>query len=201
MVMGNRNLSENQATFYPPSLNPAYMGAHPPIKVGGSSYEGGTVSYFQSYRNETLSRFSMPPYEWGLQSTPYSPRPDLVAAAKVRDYNRSLSVPRNNITTIDAGRMREIDDLYKGVQMHRQQYKDHTGSLHPLSFFKADEYPFQCSPTLVPTYFSKHPETYTEYKRPPVLPLTFERATKTPYMPEFAFPGIYSPGNCIAYKR
>lgn len=55
----------------------------------------------------------MPPYEWGVQSTPYSPRPDLVAAAKVRDYNKSLSVPRNNITTIDAGRMQEVDDLYK----------------------------------------------------------------------------------------
>lgn len=85
--------------------------------------------------------------------------------------------------------------------MHRQQYKDHTGSLHPLNFFKADEYAFQCSPEVTPSYIFKYPESYTEYKRPPVLPLTYERTTKTPYMPEFAFPGIYAPGNCIAYKR
>lgn len=59
MVVSNKKMSETQAMFYPPSLMPAFMGAYPPTKLGLSLYEGGSIGYFQNYRNETLSKFSV----------------------------------------------------------------------------------------------------------------------------------------------
>lgn len=58
--MGDIQLSEMKATYYPPSLQPGFMGAHPPIKNGyGSLYDSGNISYFQNYRNENLSKFQV----------------------------------------------------------------------------------------------------------------------------------------------
>ncbi|XP_015433878.1 PREDICTED: uncharacterized protein LOC107189776 [Dufourea novaeangliae] len=143
----------------------------------------------------------MPPYEWGMQSTPYSPKPDIVAAKTRRNINRELKIISNEISTIDASRMKEVDDLFKGVQIHRNQYKDRTGSLHPLSFFKADHYKYQCAPGMTNSYLSKYPQSYITYKIPSVLPLTTERRKQTPCIPNLSLTGVYTRSNCIAYKR
>lgn len=55
----------------------------------------------------------MPSYEWGMQKTPYSPRPEIVADTMRRNINRNLMVQTNDISTIDQKRMKEIDDLFK----------------------------------------------------------------------------------------
>lgn len=61
--MGDIQLSDMKATYYPPSVQPAFMGAHPPTKNGyGSLYESGNASYFQNYRNENLSKFQVIKY-------------------------------------------------------------------------------------------------------------------------------------------
>ncbi|XP_076619069.1 uncharacterized protein LOC143340707 [Colletes latitarsis] len=140
-------------------------------------------------------------YKWGMQDIPYSARPVTDAAKVHRKVNRELSVLSNDISTIDNSRMKEVDDLYKGVQIHRKQYKDHTGSLHPLSFFKPDRYKYQCSPGMTSSYFSKYPSNYVDYKVPPVLPLTYERRKQTPYIPDLSLIGIYNKSSCTAYKR
>lgn len=60
MGKGTIQLSDMKATYFPPSIQPGFMGAHPPIKNGyGSMYESGNISYFQSYRNENLSKFQV----------------------------------------------------------------------------------------------------------------------------------------------
>ncbi|XP_015589304.2 uncharacterized protein LOC107264965 [Cephus cinctus] len=200
--MPNRNMLKTQTTSRLPALQSSFMGAYPPTKTHATSYNGGIINYFQKYRNEVLSRFSMPSYDWGSsRKVTYVPRPELVSAIGVHKYEKSLAIPINNITTIDAGRMREVDELYKGVQMHRQQYKDHTRKLHPLDFFRSNEYSYQCAPSLLPSYLFKYPQTYIEYKLPSVLPLTYEKRMNTPFIPDLAFPGIYNSGSCIAYKR
>ncbi|XP_033316708.1 protein FAM166C-like [Bombus bifarius] len=201
MVVSNKKMSETQAMFYPPSLMPAFMGAYPPTKLSLSLYEGGSIGYFQNYRNETLSKFSMLPYEWGMQKTPYSPRPDIVADTVRRKINRELTVLSNDISTIDNTRMKEVDDLFKGVQIHRSQYKDRTGSFHPLTFFKPDTYMYQCAPGMTTSYFLKYPTNYVKHKMPIVLPLTYERRMQTSYIPDLSLSGIYNKSSCIAYKR
>lgn len=55
----------------------------------------------------------MPPYEWGLMKTPYSPRPDIAISGKGTNWNRTLRMARNEATLIDAGRQQEVDDFYK----------------------------------------------------------------------------------------
>ncbi|PBC27423.1 ciliary microtubule inner protein 2C-like [Apis cerana] len=197
----SKTISETQATYYPPSLMPPFMGAHPPTKLGVSLFEGGKIGYFQNYRNETLSKLSMPSYEWGMQKTPYSPRPEIVADTMRRNINRNLMVQTNDISTIDQKRMKEIDDLFKIVQLQRSTYKDRTGTFHPLVFFTADEYEYQCAPGMTLSYIFKYPMNYIEYKIPTVLPLTYERRKQTPYIPDLSLTGLYGKKGCIAYKR
>lgn len=55
----SKTITETQATYYPPSLMPPFMGAYPPTKLGVSLFEGGKIGYFQNYRNETLSKLSV----------------------------------------------------------------------------------------------------------------------------------------------
>lgn len=60
MGKGTAQLSDMKATYFPPSIQPGFMGAFPPIKNGyGSMYESGNISYFQNYRNENLSKFQV----------------------------------------------------------------------------------------------------------------------------------------------
>lgn len=54
---GDIQLSDMKATYYPPSIQPGFMGAHPPVKNGyGSLADSAHISYFQNYRNENLSK-------------------------------------------------------------------------------------------------------------------------------------------------
>ena len=49
--------------------------------------------------------------------------------------------------------------------------------------------------------YMKYPDFYVKYKQPLVLPLTLERSIKTPYLPDRALTGVYSPSSDRAYKR
>lgn len=55
----------------------------------------------------------MPPYEWGFMNTPYSPRPDIAMSGKGTNWDRTLRMPRTEVTLLDAGRQQEVDDFYK----------------------------------------------------------------------------------------
>ena len=59
MAVGNKKMSEIQATFYPPTLMPPFMDCYPPTKLDLSLYDSGSIGYFHNYRNETLSKFSV----------------------------------------------------------------------------------------------------------------------------------------------
>ncbi|KOX69533.1 hypothetical protein WN51_06543 [Melipona quadrifasciata] len=187
--------------FYPPTLMSSFMDSYPPTKLDMSLYDSGNIGYFQNYRNETLSKFSMLPYEWGIQKTPYTPRPDIVADTMRRKINRELTVLPHDISAINPIHMKEVDDLFKIVQIHRSQYKDRTGSFYPSVFFKPDSYMYQNALGMTESHVSKYPTSYVKYKIPIILPLTYERRKQTPYIPDFSLSGIYNKSSCIAYKR
>ncbi|XP_076298279.1 uncharacterized protein LOC143217649 [Lasioglossum baleicum] len=169
--------------------------------TASSSYDGGSSRYFRKFKYDSPPVTRMTPYKWGVQSVPHYSKDEMGGPKALSKINSDLKVLQNDISTIDVARMKEVDDLFKGVQIHRSQYKDHTGSRHPLKFFKADQYKYQCAPGATTSYFSKYPHNYIEYKIPPVLPLTYQRRRHTPYLPNLSLSGIYSESSCVAYKR
>lgn len=60
----------------------------------------------------------MPPYEWGMMNTPYSPRPDISTAGKPANWDRILHTPRTLATMVDLGRQQEVDDFYKVLKLY-----------------------------------------------------------------------------------
>lgn len=69
----------------------------------------------------------MPPYEWGMMTTPYSPRPDISASGKATNWDNMLNMPRSDVTMIDRGRQQEVDDFYKVLHniFPKRSYKNH----------------------------------------------------------------------------
>ncbi|XP_050305537.1 protein FAM166C-like [Anthonomus grandis grandis] len=192
--MGDVRFSDISASYYPPSLKMGFIGAHPPLKSEG--YDPGRVSYFQNFRNENISKMQMPPQEWGVITSPYTPHPDISIFKKPCKYNR---FPLSEISMLDKARQQEVDDFYMACQLHRDQYKDHTGSLHPLDYFKTSEVTYQCPKDPSSVYF-KYPEFYTKYKDPLVMPLTLERSYRAPILPERALTGVYNRTSFIGRK-
>lgn len=116
--MGDVRFSDISASYYPPTLKGGFIGAHPPMKSG--SYQSGHTSYFQTFRNERISRMQMPSQEWGVLTSPYTPHPDISIYGKPSKY---LKFPPSGISMLDAARQQEVDDFYsvrlrKPLRMH-----------------------------------------------------------------------------------
>ncbi|KAI4486897.1 hypothetical protein M0802_012216 [Mischocyttarus mexicanus] len=190
-------MSKSFHTYYSPILKPRFMG--PDLSKLDSLKSSDIKGYFKQYRNEQISRIILPPYSWNVPKKSYTPQPNSMMTLQTRI--RSLAMPQNNISTIDLAQMKQVDNLYTIVQIHRDQYKDRSSSLHPLKFFEMDKYKYQCSSALIPSYFTKYPTSYTKYKSPAILPLTYERKIDTPCIPDLVLSGIYDRSNCITYKR
>ncbi|KAL1501023.1 hypothetical protein ABEB36_006428 [Hypothenemus hampei] len=192
--MGDVRFKDISASHYPPKLQPAFIGANPPLKT--NSYDPSHLKYFQNFRNDHISRMRMPPQEWGVTTSPYTPHPDVSIFQKPCKYR---TFPQSEISMLDAARQQEIDNFYMACQMHRDQYKDHTGTLHPLDYFKTMDYKYQC-PTDPTSVYLKYPERYVRYKDPLVYPLTLERSYRAPLMPERALTGVYNRTSFIGRK-
>ncbi|KAF7280934.1 ciliary microtubule inner protein 2C-like [Rhynchophorus ferrugineus] len=174
------------ATHYPPTLEPVFTGASPPGQI--DSYQIGHREYFNDFRNETISRFRVPKNVWVSSDTVHTPHPDV---SIYKNSGKYLKLPQSNISMLDAGRQQEVDDFYTACQMHREQYKDHHGALHPLDYFKRSDYLYQCplDPTSV---YLKYPTYYTKYKDPIVFPLSYGRTNRLPALPSRALTGVYN---------
>ncbi|CAG2058019.1 unnamed protein product, partial [Timema podura] len=119
----------------------------------------------------------------GSQKAPYSPKPDIVAANNIVNIREMLRPPKFSLTQVDSSRREDIDNFYKLCQMHRDQYKDYSGRLHPLDYFKTAEYKWQCPPELTRTY-KRYPQYYVKYATPTVLDGNQARTVPIPYLPE-----------------
>ncbi|XP_050510884.1 uncharacterized protein LOC126887416 [Diabrotica virgifera virgifera] len=179
----------------PVTLKTEYTGAPVANKVKyNPNYR---IDHFNEYRNEVLSRVPNVHYEWGNVSSVYTPTPDVSVYKSTLKYN---NFQKSEFSVIDRQRSKEVDDYYLMCQLHRDQYKDTSGSLHPLNYFKKADYLYQC-PSDPTSAYMKHPEYYVKYRQPIVLPLTLERSLKTPMLPERALTGRYNTSSDISYKR
>ncbi|CAG9764836.1 unnamed protein product [Ceutorhynchus assimilis] len=174
------------ASHYPPTVEMGFTGAPPPLN--SDSYDQGRRSYFQTYKHENISRLQMPNLEWGKSTSIYTPHPDVSA---YKNGSKHLKFPHSQITMLDGARQQDVDDFYMACQLHRNQYKDHSRTLHPLDYFKQKNYMYQCPGDPTSAYF-KAPTYYTKYKDPLVLPLTLERANRLPPLPQRALTGVYN---------
>ncbi|XP_044740047.1 protein FAM166C-like [Chrysoperla carnea] len=182
--MGSRKLSVKHATYFPPSIDPIYLGSYPPMNNSkGSKYQSSSLNYFRDYRDETLRNFQMPKDDWGTRLSPYSPRPDVVGSKNTSNFDKLISFPRFDLTFVDQKRTNEIEEFYRVCQLHREYYKDRLGHKHPLEFFKSDDYAYQCAPNMTDVYL-KSPSAYVKYKYPPTVPLTYGRGVRIPNLPE-----------------
>ncbi|XP_063982370.1 uncharacterized protein LOC135165214 [Diachasmimorpha longicaudata] len=119
----------------------------------------------------------------------------LKGASRVLEYNTPFLPESLRITNYDYAKSREFDHFNKAVQLHREQYRNADGTIHPLRYFRTHD---TDDPTK--SYFCKYPVTYVKYKNPPVLPRTYSRAIKLPSLPVRKNPRIYNPAPCTAYK-
>ncbi|RZC39425.1 hypothetical protein BDFB_004687 [Asbolus verrucosus] len=186
-------------THYPPAITPGFMGVKPPPATSHKGPNYG-MEYFQNYRNEYLSRMESLPYSWGDIHIEYTPLADIALLNKTNNLEKFIRMPQSQFSMLDVGRQQEIDDFYMACQLHRDQYKDQMGRLHPLDYFKTTDYNFQCAPDPTSKYL-KSPQFYVKYKSPQVLPLTLERSYRSPLLPERALTGRYNPCSDITYKR
>lgn len=93
----------------------------------------------------------MPQYQWDNSRPNYVARPTLT---NDKTTSKFAIFPQPQISLLDAGRQQEVDDFYLACQLHRDQYKDQTGTLHPLDYFKKSEILYQSS---------QSPTTYMEF--------------------------------------
>ncbi|KAJ8971810.1 hypothetical protein NQ317_004840 [Molorchus minor] len=180
---------------YPPKIEAIFMGAPPPLKV---EYGNTRNDYFQQYRNDVIARMTVPRYEWGDLPISYTPHPDASVFGKKQE--QYLKLPPSQFSMLDRARQQEVDNFYVLCQHHRDQYRDYSGSLHAIDYFKTADYAYQC-PTDPTSKYLKIPEYYLKYKQPTVLPLTLERSLKAPSLPARALTGVYNPSSDITYKR
>ncbi|KAK0161041.1 hypothetical protein PV327_009559 [Microctonus hyperodae] len=111
-----------------------------------------------------------------------------VQIGKIYEYTAPLIPATTRISTINPIRVKEIDDFFIGVQLHRQQYKDRTGLLHPIEYFTKNN---NNTNQLTASYFCDYETTFIKYKIPIVLPTTYERSNRLPSLPERPIYGVY----------
>ncbi|XP_060536729.1 uncharacterized protein LOC132708410 isoform X2 [Cylas formicarius] len=113
------------------------------------------------------------------------------SASIYKKTNQYLQFPKGDVSMIDAARQQEVEDFYILSQLHRDHYKDHTDTVHPVDYFRTGTNLYQCLTDPTSAYL-QCPEFYTQYKHPIVLPLTLERSYKTSSLPKRALTGVYN---------
>ncbi|XP_034237554.1 protein FAM166C A-like [Thrips palmi] len=180
-------LTSSADSHLPPALGPAFMGSRAPVWHGyrslydkGSPLGGGL--FFHDYRNEAVTRATMPPYLYGCERTPYSARPDVVAADRVGNWERMLHQKRTPCSWIAPAQRAETDTFYSLCQQQRDQLRDRSGRLHPLDFFDIAKTPFHCPVDMFTTY-QRYPVMFTKYRAPQSQPLSLGRTLAIPPLP------------------
>ncbi|XP_023025971.1 ciliary microtubule inner protein 2C [Leptinotarsa decemlineata] len=181
--------------MYSNSYQNDFKGAPPPLSIGPVAVDH--MEYFQNFRNENISRIRVPRYEWGLSKSVYTPSPDVTTYTKSCRY---LTPPHPQFSMIDRERHQEVDDFYIACQLHRDQYRENSGSLHPLDYFKTSDYLYQCPPDPTTRYLN-YPDYHVKYDQPLTFPLTLERSLRAPSLPDRALTGVFDKSSDCIYKK
>jgi hypothetical protein len=97
-------------THYPPAITPGFMGVKPPPERSPTTPD--SITYFQNYRNEYLSRMQSLPYTWGDINIEYTAKADIALLNKTNNLEKFIRMPQSQFSMLDPGRQKEIDDFY-----------------------------------------------------------------------------------------
>ncbi|KAJ8717146.1 hypothetical protein PYW08_005545 [Mythimna loreyi] len=100
----------------------------------------------------------------------------------------------------DPLRQEEIETFYTACQMHRDYYKGYASSKHPLTYFTEPEYKWQCPSEMTQVYLT-YPAFHVKYKQPVTSPVTLERTSVMPTLPDRTLAGRYNKGPCKRFIR
>ncbi|KAH0622937.1 hypothetical protein JD844_025872 [Phrynosoma platyrhinos] len=123
-------LTQNNAVYVHPGLMPGYRGHVPNIAFSfGDTYGNTTMKYFQDFRSKAMETSCSPYSKGGQFPTLFSRDPGLVLGS---------GLGRRLVAAAD-----DDDDL---SQMHREHYRDKTGTVHQVPYFilpvkEKDKYP------------------------------------------------------------
>ncbi|XP_054843685.1 protein FAM166C [Eublepharis macularius] len=140
-------LTQNNAVYVPPGLMPGYHGHVPNVVYSfGDTYGNATMKYLQDFRNAAMKTSCSPYSKGGQFPTLFSSDPELVIGARARGWDRWLHTPNYSRFNLDFNRSAELKEFHKLSQMHRDYYRDKTGTVHRNPYFvlpvkEKDKYP------------------------------------------------------------
>lgn len=130
-------ITTNNATYIPPRFMPGYRGYCPTTKYDyGETYGNQTAKYFQDYRSSVLNSSASNYSTGGSFPTYYTHTPDLVLSNRCRNADRWLLSPKYQLSNMDRDRTEQLKSLHSLSQKHREHYKDKSGTLKSVDYFK-----------------------------------------------------------------
>lgn len=130
-------ITTNNATYIPPRFMPGYRGYCPTMKYDyGETYGNATSKYFQDYRSSVLNSSASNYSSGGSFPTYYTHNPDLVISNRCRNRDRWLLAPKYELSNMDHDRTQQLKRLDMLSQKHREYYKDKSGTLKSVDYFK-----------------------------------------------------------------
>ncbi|KAJ8717789.1 hypothetical protein PYW07_005719 [Mythimna separata] len=100
----------------------------------------------------------------------------------------------------DPLRQEEIETFYKACQMHRDQYRGYPKSHHLVEFFIEPDYKWQCPSEMTQVYL-RYPAFHVKYKQPVTWPVTLDRTSGMPTLPDRTLAGRYNKQPCKRFTR
>ncbi|XP_074066021.1 ciliary microtubule inner protein 2C [Macrotis lagotis] len=147
----------NNATYVAPSLMPGYQGHVPNMAFSfGDTYGNITFKYFQDCRNSATNTISSPYSKDVHFPTLVSRNPNLTLGYCSHSWDRWLHTPVYTRYNLDCSRYAELKRFYQLVQLHREHYRDKTGTVNRVPYFvlpvkEKDRYPLPVDlPSLIP---------------------------------------------------
>ncbi|MEE6477248.1 hypothetical protein FKM82_011428 [Ascaphus truei] len=101
----------------------------------GDTYGNTTARCFQDFRSAVLNSSQSPYCKGGQFPTSYSNDPALVLSSRSRGWDRWLHSPNWSRYNVDFNRTDELKHFKKIYELHREHYRDKTGTVHQVPHF------------------------------------------------------------------
>ncbi|XP_036603934.1 protein FAM166C [Trichosurus vulpecula] len=129
-------LKGNNSAYVPASLMPGYQGHVPTVAFSfGDTYGNTTYKYFQDCRNSVMGSSHCFSRKGGQFPTLFSRNPNLALGDRSRTQDRWLHTPTHTRYNLDCNRSAELKQFYQLAQLHREQYRDKSGTMNRVTYF------------------------------------------------------------------
>ncbi|XP_026778837.1 protein FAM166C A [Pangasianodon hypophthalmus] len=129
-------ITHNNATYIPSPLIPGFTGHVPTTKfLYGDTFGKASVKYLQDVRCASMACYASEYGKGGLLPCIYSNDGALIRIHRTQSRYPAFYQTYGARYNVDFKRQGEIKLFNELAQKHRENYKDKTGTRHPVSFF------------------------------------------------------------------